>query len=87
MDCTDPSLRTNSPFRFEIKFGDENLPLLEGSGVVKWIRHVDGGQGPKGVGVEIETLNAEARTAITGLTDRLKVIPFIPKGPFPDEPS
>lgn len=64
----------------QIRFATGELLLLEGAGIIRWVRHEDEDGLASGCGVEFEALSAEARKMILHLTESMKTKPYIHKG-------
>ena len=64
---------------FSIHFEQGVIPLLEGNGIVRWIRTQHSEKYPSGCGVEFESLNDVSRLKMIELINDLKTKSFIPK--------
>lgn len=63
----------------KIQFSSGELLLLEGAGVVRWVRREEADGLPKGCGIEFESLSSETRATILKLTSAMTPKPYIPK--------
>lgn len=64
----------------KLRFADGDLRAIEGVGTVRWIRHENEPDLPKGCGIEFEFLDADASGKLLTYLEPLKVKSFIPKG-------
>jgi CheY-like chemotaxis protein len=64
---------------FQVVFSKGDVLLIEGSGVIRWIRQDIASGLKQGFGIEFESLTKETQNQIIEYTTRCQVVPFIPK--------
>jgi CheY-like chemotaxis protein len=79
------STESNSPhvndnISFKIEFEDKLTTVIEGTGIVRWVRPNKVGELSKGCGIEFVDLEERARLKIIELINFLKTRQYIPKG-------
>jgi len=71
--------KINDSVSFKIEFTDDLTTVIEGSGIVRWVRIVKNQDGPEGCGIEFADLNNQVRLKIIELINFLKTRQYIPK--------
>jgi CheY-like chemotaxis protein len=71
--------KVNDKVFFKIDFTRDVIPLIEGHGIVKWVRPSQEGLNAPGFGVEITDLNDETRNQLITLIHTMKMFRYIPK--------
>ena len=61
-----------------VRFEKGELLLLEGTGVIRWVRATSQGNLLPGYGIEFESLDNNSKEKIIEILDALKLVPFIP---------
>jgi CheY-like chemotaxis protein len=64
---------------FSVRFKSGDLLVLEGAGIIRWVRYQSDTKLPEGCGIEFECLSAETRARILEITESAQIKPFIPK--------
>ncbi len=64
---------------FSIRFRTGRLKMIEGTGIVRWIRGEATDTHPTGCGIEFEYLEDETRSEMAAIVEQLKTVSFIPK--------
>jgi len=64
---------------FKIHFKEGSIVVIEGSGIVKWVRPGDKGEYPTGCGIEFVDLRDDTKSKVIELINFLKTKQYIPK--------
>lgn len=70
--------RVGSVIKFRSRLPAPMPSIIEGSGVVRWIREDESDVGPRGFGMQFVELSASSRKAIAEHTNQLRIANFIP---------
>lgn len=64
---------------FHIKFEQGNILLIEGTGVIRWVRAQDAGEWKAGCGIEFESLTDESKQFVLQITRQAKTRAYLPR--------
>jgi two-component system response regulator (stage 0 sporulation protein F) len=72
--------KVGDPVSFRMHFDEGFVTVIEGDGLVKWVRREAGNQLPPGCGVEFVSLDDTTKAKIFELNNFLRTQQYIPKG-------
>jgi CheY-like chemotaxis protein len=77
---TDTLPKVNDRISFSIQVDLESLGVIEGTGIVRWVRNVASENQARGCGIEFQSISDEHRMKVTQVVNFLKTRSHIPKG-------
>ena len=75
-----PSEGSDVRFSVNLQFPDGTVSSIKGTAIVRWIRRETTESGPRGIGVEFQTLEPQCRKLLVEFINEHKTRSFIPRG-------
>ena len=79
LECQDLTFQISDRIKFKLLFSEGKIKLLKGVGIVRWVRRSSNTDGPKGLGIEIESLTNDCKSLFIDFIYEVKPIAYIPK--------